>query len=57
MNSEWIDYEKGARERAESVRRSEDPAVREAIDAVDARKRELRTAAIADEINSLLAEF
>jgi len=41
MNSEWIQYERGAREHAEAVRHSEDPDVRAAIDAVNARKREL----------------
>jgi hypothetical protein len=45
MNSEWVEYEKGARERAESVRRSDDPDIRAAIKAVEARKRRLDQAA------------
>jgi hypothetical protein len=48
MNNEWVEYEKGARERAEAVRRSEDPEVRAAIDAVNARKLQLAVDAAAE---------
>lgn len=56
MNSEWISYEKGARERAESVRRSDDPEIRAAVDAVNARKRQLAQEEAAD-LAARLTEF
>lgn len=55
MNSEWVEYERGARERAESVRRSEDPDVRAAIDAIEARKKALLQEAAAEEVADILA--
>lgn len=50
MNAEWVEYEKGARERAESVRHSVDPEIRAAIAAVDSRKRRLAVLAAAAEV-------
>lgn len=41
MNSEWVEYERGACERAEAVQRSKDSDIRAAIAAIDARKRKL----------------
>jgi hypothetical protein len=57
MNSEWVEYEKGARERAESVRRSDDPDIRAAIAAVESRKRRLAVAAARAEVDGFLGDM
>lgn len=57
MNAEWVEYEKGARERAESVRHSEDPDIRAAIAAVEARKRALAEQYAADAAAAIIADL